>query len=372
MAATDFGALDAAHVRSWAGEIWKAYRDNSFWFANGFIGESQADFNRPIYRVTDLSDNGKGGLECVMQLVLDLDSDGVAGDNMLSGNEESMQNDAQIIKVDMLRNGVVSKGEMAEQTTVIRFRSESKERLGFWMPNKIDELMFLTASGRSYGLKTNGASRGVTQLTQLKFASDVKAASTNRLVHAGAATSEATITSADKMSWATVVNSRSHAERNGVQPIRDRGKDYYVMVLSTEQRRDLVLDSTYQTLVSRAAEQGSSNPLFRGAMAVIDGVVLYSHRKVFNTFGLASGSKWGAGGLIDGAQSLLLGAQALGFATLGNVFWREKTGETDYGNRPGVGVGRKLGILKPQFKSPANDYSREDFGVVSVKTAASK
>jgi N4-gp56 family major capsid protein len=370
MSATDFGALDIARTRSWAGEIWKTFRDQSFWFANGFIGESQADFNRPIHRITELSENGKGGLECVMQLVLDLESDGVAGDNLLAGNEESLQNDAQVIKVDMIRNGVVSKGEMAEQATVVRFRAEAKERLGFWMPNKLDELMFLTGSGRAYTLKTNGAVRGTTQLTQLKFAADVKAASTNRIKYAGAATSEATLTASDKMSWSVIVNARQYAVRNGVRPIRDRGKDYYVMVLSPEQVRDLLLDSTYQTIVSRAAERGSTNPLFTNAIAVVQGVVIYEHRKVFNSLGLASGSKWGAGGLVDGAQALLLGAQALGFATLGNTFWREKTGETDYGNRPGIGVGRKVGILKPQFKSPSNDNAREDFGVVSVKTAA--
>lgn len=370
MSATDFGALDVARVRHWAGQIWKAYRDNSFWFANGFIGESQEDFNKPIYRVTDLSDNGQGGLECVMQLVLDLDADGIAGDNMLSGNEEALQNDAQIIKVDMLRHGVVSKGEMAEQATVVRFRAEAKERLGFWMPNKLDELMFLTASGRSYGVKTDGSARGTTQLTQLKFATDVKAASTNRVKHAGSATSEGTLTSSDKMSWQVIVNARQYAVRNGVRPIRDRGKDYYVMVLTPEQVRDLLLDSTYQTIVSRAAERGSQNPLFTNAIAVVQGVVIYEHRKTFNTLGLASGSKWGSGGLVDGGHALLLGAQGLGFATIGNQFWREKTGETDYGNRPGIGIGRKVGLLKPQFKSPQNGGNREDFGIVSVKTAA--
>lgn len=369
MAATDFGALDGARVRSWAGEIWKAYRDNSFWFTNGFIGESQSDMNKPIYRVTDLSDNGKGGLECVMQLVLDLEEDGTAGDNKLEGNEESLINDAQIIKVDQLRHGVRSKGQMAEQATVVRFRSEAKEKLGFWLPNKLDELMFLTASGRAYSLKTNGASRGTTQLTQLKFAADVAASTTNRIKYAGSATSEGSLTASDKMSWQVIVNARQYAVRNGVRPIRDRGKDYYVMVLTPEQVRDLLLDSTYQTIVSRAADRGSQNPLFTNAIAVVQGVVIYEHRKVFNTTGLASASKWGAGGLVEGAQALMLGAQALGFATIGNAKWAESD-NTDYGNRPGIAYGRQFGLLKPQLKSPANDNSREDFGVVAVKTAA--
>jgi hypothetical protein len=62
----------------------------------------------------------------------------------------------------------------------------------------------------------------------------------------------------------------------------------------------------------------------------------------------------------------LLGAQAGGLATLGNMFMRESD-NTDYGNRPGIGIGRKIGMLKPQFKSLPDSSSLEDFGVISIK-----
>lgn len=368
MAATDFGALTDANKRSWASEIWKAYRDNSFWFTNGFVGGSQGDFNKPIYRVTDLTETERG-LECVMQLVLDLEEDGTVGDNLLENNEEALVNDSQIIKIDMLRHGVRSKGEMAEQATVLRFRTEAKDKLGFWLPNKLDEIMFLTVAGRAYTLKTNLATRTNSQLNQLRFASDVAAPSTNRIKYAGSATSEGTLSSTDKMSWNYLVTARTYAVNNGVKPIRERGKDYYIVVMSPAQRRDLITDPTYMSIVAKAAERGSKNPLFDNAMVTIDGLVLYEHRKTVNTSGLSSGSKWGAGGLVEGAQASLLGSQALGFATIGNSFYRESD-NTDYGNRPGIGYGRKFGVLKPQFKSPSNGNSREDFGTVALKTAA--
>jgi hypothetical protein len=57
-------------------------------------------------------------------------------------------------------------------------------------------------------------------------------------------------------------------------------------------------------------------------------VIIYSHQKVFNTFGLTSSNKWGSGGTVDGAQAMLLGAQAGGLAIIGNMFWRE-TDKTD-------------------------------------------
>ena len=36
----------------------------------------------------------------------------------------------------------------------------------------------------------------------------------------------------------------------------------------------------------------------------------------------------------------------------------------------GIGAGRKIGMLKPQFKSIYDSDATEDFGVLSVKTAA--
>ena len=90
---------------------------------------------------------------------------------------------------------------------------------------------------------------------------------------------------------------------------------------------------------------------------------------MFNTLGLASASKWGAGGLVDGAQALLLGAQALGFARIGEPNWNESDNQ-DYGNRQGVAYGRMIGLLKPQFRSIYDGNTAQDFSVLAVKTAA--
>lgn len=366
MTQTDFGALSAAQKKVWSGKLWKQFRDESFWMSNGFIG---TNMNTPVHRVEELTKTTRG-LECVMQMVNDLEGDGVAGDNDLNGEEENMVNDAQIIKIDSLANAVKSKGKMSEQATVIRFREQAKDKLGFWLPDKIDELMFLTISGRAYTLKTDLSTRGTSQLPSLNFASDVTAASTNRVKYAGSATSEGTLTTSDKMSWTVCVTAKTFARRQGLRPIRQGGKEYYAMVMSPEQRRDLILDSTYQTIVSRAAERGSKNPLFQNALAVVDGLILYEHRKVINTSGLTSGvDKWGSGQTVEGAQAQLMGAGALGFTTLGGSEWLEGD-QNDYGRKPAVGIEQMLGILKPQYKPNASSTSSEDYGTVAVKTAA--
>lgn len=366
MTATDFGSLTAAQKKVWASKLWLQFRDESFWQSNGFIG---TNMNTPIHRVDELTKTTRGH-ECVMQIVNDLESDGVVGDNQRTGQEEQMVNDAQVITIDCLAHSVKSKGQMSEQATVIRFREQAKDKLAFWLPDKIDELMFLTASGRAYTLKTDLSTRTASQLPQLAFAADVTAPSTNRVKYAGSATSEATLTTSDKMSWTVCVTAKTYARRQGIRPIRQGGKEYYAMVMSPEQRRDLLLDSTYQTIVRSASERGQNNPLFKNSLATVDGLILYEHRKVINTTGLTSGvDKWGSGNTVEGAQAILMGAGGLGFTTINGGEWAEAD-QNDYGTKPGISYGQMLGMLKPQYKPRGSSSTREDYGLVAVKTAA--
>lgn len=370
MAETNFAALTAAQKVLWAKELWKTGRDQSFLFSNHMIGKSESDMNTPIHRVTKLTTD-EGGSKCVMQLVADLQSDGVVGDSTLEGNEEALTNEALTIQTDQLRHGVKSKGRASDQQTVIKFRATAKNKLSFWIGDKVDELGFLTLAGRAYSLNTNGSARVGSNLPNLKFAADVTAASSNRILHAGAATDEATLTASDTMSWNLLVNARSFAERKKIRPIRSGGNSYYMAVLTPEQARDLKKDSAYREAVQTGAVRGDKNPMFTGALAVVDGIILHSHNKVFNTLGLASGSRWGATGTVHGAQAALMGAQALGIATIGEQTIDESD-NTDYGNKYGIAYGRHVGWLKPQFKSPADGNSVEDFGVISLKTAAAE
>jgi N4-gp56 family major capsid protein len=367
MATTNFGALSASQKRVWAGELWTHGRDQNFFMSNGFVGTSSGNV---IERITELTETERGRV-CIMQLVGDLQSDGIVGDNLLDGQEDTLWNDAIEIRIDQIRAGLRSRGRMAEQETVIRFRTTGREKLSFWMADKLDEMMFLTLSGIAYTQNLDGSTRAAnSQLPQLNFAADVAAPTSARKMFAGTATSTASLTTADKVSWNLLVSLQAKAKRERIKPIRAGGRDYYAVTMSTEQARDLSSDSNYQTIVSRAGPRSDANPLFRGAKAMVEGLVIYDHQKVPNTLGLAASSKWGSGGTVDGAQALLMGAQAMGFATIGNTDY-EESDNTDYGNRPGMAVGRVIGLLKPQFQSFFNARTRQDFGVISLYTAAS-
>ena len=370
MATTDFGSLTAAQKEHWAVKVFVDGRDESFWMSSGLVGRNTEDHNRPVHRITELSESVEGaGTKVTMQIVHDLVNDGVAGDQQLTGNEEAMENEAITIQVDQLRHGVKKKGRMSEQKTVVKFRSNAQGQLSFWLADTLDELKFLTASGRAYTLNTDGSTRSQTVLSQLEFAADVAAATTNRVIHAGAATSEGTLTATDTMDWDFLVNAKAFAERKKIRPIRAGGRSYYIVVMSTEQMRDLRKDSDFKSIVQNAMGRGKSNPLFTGEDVQCEGLILYSHNKVYNTFGLTSGvDKWGSGQTVDGAQALLMGAQALGFATVTDPYW-EEADKNDYNNQPGIGYGQIFGLLKPQFESPV-DGTTEDYGVLSLKTAA--
>lgn len=367
MGFTAFGALSALQKRVWLDQVAVQGRHRAFWLANGFVSNDESNTGLPVTKVTKLNETERG-TEAVMPMIPDLDiNSGVVGDNELEGNEAVLGADSQTIRIDQLRNGVKSKGAMAEQETVIQFRAQAQDKLAFWLADVKDELMFLTVAGRAYTLTTSGATRGASQLSQLKFAADVSAASANRIVYGGAANSEGTLTAADTMSWNLVVKAQSFAKRKAIQPIRQGGRDYFALVMSTEQMRDLVQSADYKGIVAQAEARGSNNPLFANAKVVIQGVVLYDHQKVYHTL---DGTGWGSGNAVHGAQATMMGAQALGICELrGKASMAEST-NTDYGNRPGIAIKNIFGILKPQFKSKYDSNAVEDAAVVSVKTAA--
>ena len=372
MADTDFGALNATRKIVFDRMIWQDGRDNSFWHANGFMGRGTGDMSKPIHYVNSLTATDKGD-KCVMQLVQDLVSDGVVGENELYGNEESLVNDEIEIVIDQIRNGVRSKGRMSRQVSVINFRKMSRTKLGYWIADKLDELGFLTACGIPYTKRLDGTERSVgSQLQQLAFAAAVAAPTSRRVMYAGTATSTGSLTAADTINWNTIVQGCAFAKRAHMKPVRVNGKSTYIAVLSTEELRDLKQDPTYQSNVRNAAPRGDKNPLFSKAIAMIDDIVIHETNRVPTTLGLAEGSKWGSGGSVDGASGLLLGAQALGYAEIkGEASGYDELDNTDYGAKQGNAISRMIGYLKPSFDSIWDGGTEQDFGCIVLRAAAS-
>lgn len=174
MALTNFNKLTTEQKTVWAMDVWSNARNKQF--LNKFTGTGE---DAMIQRITELTKDEKG-TRAVITLVPDLEGDGVVGDNSLEGNEDEMSAYDQVITMDQLRNGVRNKGRLADQKTVVRFREQGKNKLSYWLADRLDQLHILALSGVAFTSKTNGATRVGSQLPGLEFAADVTAPSTNR------------------------------------------------------------------------------------------------------------------------------------------------------------------------------------------------
>ena len=358
MALTNFAALTPIQKLVWSRDVWQAARDQAF--ISKFIGTSQ---NSVIQRITELTKTEKGE-QVIMHLVADLVEDGVQGDNEREGFEEAMQSYYQIINIDLLSHGVRQKGKLAEQKTVIEFRSTGKDRLAYWLANRLDQMGFLTLSGISYAFTNSGATRASSTLANLAFAADVSAPTSLRSVMwngtALVPSVTANVTSSFVPSYKMIVQLIAYAKSHYMKGINEGGKEYFCLFVHPRTLAMLKVDADYQRAIVTAMPRGSDNPFFTGGTVTIDGAVIHEHRLVYNTSGTAT--KWGAGNLVEGSRSLLCGAQAMGMADLGPPSWAEKLFQ--YDSSPGINVDKMMGFLKPKFYS-IYDASVQDFGVLA-------
>jgi len=348
---TNFAALQPEQRTAWALELWKEVRNKSF--VTKFLGTGS---NSMIQRITELNASHKGGNKAIMTLLANADYTGVAGDNVLQGKEDTMTSYHEDIRFDQFRLAHANHGRMADQKSIINFRTEAKDQLSYGMANLIDELSFLTLSGVTYDVRSNGAARNVaSEVTQLEFANDVTAPTAARHRRWDGANNAlvdgdtAALTPGDTLSYRTLVEAKAYLKDQGVRGIMEGGKEYFHVFVNPRAMAKLRLDADYIANVRAAAtQQGLKSELFTGADDVtVDGLIVHEYRHVFNTTGMTAGSKWGAAGDVDGTRVLICGAQALGYVDLGAPNWVEK--DFDYENRYGIAINKMFGLRKPKF-----------------------
>lgn len=366
---TNFSLLTDEQKTWWARDLWKNARNMSF--VNKFLGSGP---NSVIQHITELKKTNKGN-RCVMTLLADLEGDGTVGDRQLEGNEEAMKTYDQVIRYDQMRHANKHEGRMADQKSVVGFRENSRDVLAYWLADRIDQLAFLTLAGRSYTLYPNGATRVGSDFPHLEFAADVSPPTSRRTFRwngttktlvAGGGTN--TVTADDTTMWELFVQLKAEAKDRYIRGVKGSGGDeVFHAFLTPQAMAKLKLDPTYMLNVRSAQKRSETNPLFTGSSVEIDGIVFHEFRHVPNTVGMASGSKWGALGTIDGCQILFCGAQALGMADIGNPIWVEKG--FDYDNQQGISIAKMVGFLKPKYNSIYDSNTVQDFSVLSVYVA---
>lgn len=376
MALTNFAKLTTEQKTAWSLAFWHHARNNAF--ISRFMGKGA---NAMIQHITELT-RSKKGARAVMTLLADLTGDGVMGDYTLENNEEALNSFDAVIQIDQLRHANRIEGRMADQKSIVNFRNASKDALGYWIADRLDQLAFLTLSSLPYTLNTNGSTRPVLatgrNLSDLEFAPDANVApSANRCFYltsnglsrgTGYDAAGGTLTT---LSYKSLVRLKAAAKDNYIRPIKANGEDIYHVFVTPMGMADLRLDPDFIANVRHAGVRGGDNPLFSGASSVVvDGMIVHEYHHVFDTSGAPSGERFGAQGTDHGQRVLLCGAQALGMADIGNAEWVEK--DFDYENQLGISVSKIVGFLKPQFKGNPSSYnSKEDFGVMTLDTALS-
>lgn len=375
MALTNFNLLTTEQKTVWAMDFWKQARNHSF--INTFLGEGP---NSLVQHITSLTKSEKGA-RAVITLLADLTGDGVAGDRTLEGNEEALRTYDQVIRIDQLRHANRSTGRLADQKSVVDFRKFSRDTLAYWVADRIDQLAFLTLAGWAYDYNTDGTARVGSAFTQLEFAADVAAPSTNRVAMwdvsaaspllTGSAVSGAGGTSnlaaGDTPTWNMFLELKRYAKETYMRGVMADGEETYHAFLTPAAMAKLKQDDNFRQNVRHSAERGGANQLFTGGSVKIDGIILHEFRHVPH-WSAATAAVSGTEA-VAGSTVLFCGAQALAMADIGTPEWVEK--DFDYDNQHGISAGKMLGFLKPKFTNQyiSGSTTTEDFGVINCYVA---
>lgn len=370
MAFTEFGGQQPAQRRAWGHKAYEEFLEQ-FWFTK-WLGSGESS---PIDHITELSENDKGQTGAMLHLIADLHGGGITGDNEIEGRESGMESYWQEVQYDMLSKAVTNKGKLSESKSVIKFRVTARKKLARWLAETMEEQAIHFASGISFAQNLDGSPRvspaGEDPWTDLDYASDIAAPTTNRHFRFDAtnglsAGDTSAVDAADTLKYGVLPDLVAEARTRNIKPIRRGGRDIYIYMPSEKGMAQLWKDSDFRTAVIQADARGEDARFFNGGILTIHNLLIVPYRRVYNTRGAASGQKWGGSGTVNGARSLLLGAQALAFADIAPPDWAEKL--FNYDKRKGIAVSKMMGWLKPKFYTGVSD-TIEDFGAMVLDYA---
>lgn len=315
-----------------------------------------------IQRITDLEKNA--GDTVKFHLGVKLGEQGINGDSTLEGNEEAMAHFHDTLTIDQKRHAVRLDGRMTEQRSAINLRKEAATRLGIWGRELLTEMITYYSAG-ARGVRTGDL---ILPTTFTGFAGNsLVAPDAAHLLIAGAGTKSG-LTSGDKMGVAILNKAKRNISlliNSGVsmRPATVNGRKYFTAFMPSEALYDLKEDQRWEAWAREAAVRGDENPLFTGADAVVNGIVIRE-----NPMGVLF-SDYGSGGNIPACRTVIMGEQALGIAygksggtDGGEGRYRYVEKEFDYDNQTGFAVATIFGVKKLRFNS-------KDHGIYCIDTA---
>lgn len=359
MAVTSWGVNDASAVKLWSKVLDAEVLKETYY--ERFTGTSGMSL---INVKTEL--NRSEGDQVKYTLRYLPNGRGVGEGQPLVGNEEALSYYQDSINLGYLRHAFRFKSEVTIDAQRIPFdvRSDARNAMKDWFPERLDTIVFNHLCGFTpanvEGTKSGSVYTG---------GNTILAPSTNRIIRAKAlATDQAVAGDTTAVLTLSLIDQAVYRARTGspmIRPIKQGGKEYYVLFISEEQALSLRADTTtagswFDLQKARLqGGEGDNNGIFSGAFGQYNNTVIHVSNRI--TKGVHSVT----GAPVDNTRrAVFCGAQALaaGFGkknSLTKFSWAEE--EFDYGEEIGIKAGLVFGFKKTR-------YNGEDYGTVVLTT----
>lgn len=294
--------LDLSIPEIWAKMLIVEAERRTFWD----VYEGGQGSGMPIIRKDDLMK--EDGDQIHIQTLKNLTGDGVEDCDVLQGNEEKMVLGQFTITPSLIRNGMAF-CQPASMRSNVDAKKEAIGRLAYWLAEKKDNLLFTNA--------TTGA-------TYNKYVND-------RL-------NEGALIAGDELDYATVAKIKTQLVVQNAMPLF--GGKYpelmdveYCLVIHPYDAYYLKADtSTFNwfSAQSLAGQRGDTNPIFSGAMGVLDGMLIKVSSRTPRSGNVSRNIAFGGEAFADGYIKL--------------PYYEEEL--IDYGNQVGYAVGMDFGYTR--------------------------
>ncbi len=334
MAKTSFSTDNALTKKVWEEKLFRETLKISYF--TKFMGEDQDSL---VYVKTNLEKDQ--GDKITFGIRNRLTGAGVTSGQTLEGNEEALSSYDYSLSLEQYRHAVRDNGAMSRQRAMFDIDVEAEAAIKDWGAEKIDSNCF------------NAILSSPTKVAYLT--SSTAYAVADDFATAKAALTTSSLLVPNFISYVkTLAKTGDNRAFTPLRPVKVKGRSYYILLVHPDAMYDLKTNSSFQQAMREAEVRGPENPLFEGATAIWDGVVVHEHENV------TIGTDAGAGTNVPYVQAVLMGAQALCWA------WGrrpEVIQETfDYGNEHGYAIDMICKAGKPVFNS-------KDYGSIGIGLA---
>lgn len=330
MAKTNFSTSNDLTKKAWEEKL---FRDS---VKESYFSKFQGSGSDSVVQVKEQLTKDKGD-QITFGLRMRLTGAGVTSGQILEGNEERLVTYSNPVRLEQYRHAVRDDGAMSRQRAMFSISDEARAAIKDWMSERVDQLQF-DAIGVGAGT-TVEPSQIFYRTGASTFLGTATAATARTALVAGSSTLTLNFISFIK-AFAKTGGDRRYIP---LRPVKVEGKEYYVLLVHPDALFDLKASSEYQQAQREAQERGKTNPLFTGAAALWDGVVIHEHENC------AIRTDGGASANVPWTRAVFMGAQALCWA------WGQRPEviqETfDYKNEEGYGISMIAGVAKSRFNS---------------------